>query len=64
MNRIKECRLKKLKTQKEVGEAVGLSKMAISHYENGRREPKLKTWEKLAEYFGVSVVYLMGIEWR
>lgn len=59
-NRIKELRLKRNKTQKEVGEAIGLTDRAIAHYENGIREPKLETWQKLADFFGVSVSYLLG----
>lgn len=61
-NRIKQLRLEQHKTQKEVGEAVGLSDRAIAHYEKGIREPKLETWIKLADFFGVSVSYLQGME--
>lgn len=32
----------------------------LSRYETGRREPKLETWQKLADYFNVSVPYLRG----
>lgn len=60
-NRIKQLRLEQHKTQKEVGKAVGLSDRAIAHYERGIREPKLATWLKLAEFFGVSVSYLQGV---
>ena len=60
-NRIKQLRLEQHKTQKEVGEAVGLSDRAIAHYEKGIREPKLETWIKLADFFGVPVSYLQGL---
>lgn len=60
-NRIKQVRLEKRKTQKELAKAVGLSDRAIAHYENGIREPKLETWIKLAEYLNVPVSYLQGI---
>lgn len=33
----------------------------LSRYENGSREPKLATWQKLADYFNVSVGYLQGV---
>lgn len=59
-NRIKQLRLEQHKTQKEVGEAVGLSDRAIAHYEKGIREPKLETWIKLADFFEVPVSYLQG----
>lgn len=35
---------------------------ALAKYERGNREPKLETWQKLANFFGVSVGYLQGIE--
>lgn len=60
-NRIKELRLERHKTQKEVGKAVGMTDRAIAHYENGIREPKLETWIKLAFYFNVPVSYLQGL---
>lgn len=60
-NRIKQLRLEQHKTQKEVGEAVGLSDRAIAHYEKGIREPKLETWIKLANFFGVPVSYIQGV---
>lgn len=60
-NRIKQLRLERHKTQKEVGKAIGLSDRAIAHYEKGIREPKLETWFKLSDYFNVPVSYLQGI---
>lgn len=60
-NRIKQLRLEQHKTQKEVGKAVGLSDRAIAHYEKGIREPKLETWIKLADFFGVPVSYIQGV---
>lgn len=60
-NRIKQLRLERHKTQKEVGKAIGLSDRAIAHYEKGIREPKLETWIKLADFFNVPVSYLQGL---
>ena len=61
MNRIKELRNKKHLTLKELGEKVGLANGTISRYETGKREPKLSTWQVLADFFNVSVPYLQGI---
>ena len=61
-NRIRELRNEQSLTLKELGEKVGLAPNTISQYETGDREPKLKTWQKLADYFDVSVGYLQGIE--
>lgn|GEM_PF-1665425 len=60
-NRILEVRTEKNTSQSQLAEAIGVSRQAISLYEKGEREPKLDTWVKLADYFGVSVGYLQGI---
>ena len=61
MNRIKELRQSKGLTQAELAQKVGVSNQAIHYYENDKREPKMETWQKLADYFGVSVPYLQGL---
>lgn len=61
-NRLKEIRTKKGLSLEKVGKGVGLATNTISRYETGKREPKLETWQKLADFFGVSVPYLQGIE--
>ena len=61
-NRIAELRKKKKVSQASVAEALGITRQAISLYERGEHEPKLETWQKLANFFGVSVPYLQGIE--
>lgn len=60
-NRILELREKKDVSQSQLADAIGVSRQAISLYERGDREPKLKTWQKMADYFGVSVGYLQGL---
>jgi transcriptional regulator with XRE-family HTH domain len=60
MNRIKNLRLEKNISQNELAKALGLTQQAISAYENGLREPDLETLNKLANYFNVSVDYLLG----
>ena len=59
-NRIKELRQKNHLTLKEVSQKVGMANNTLSRYETGKREPKLETWQKLADYFNVSVPYLQG----
>lgn len=63
-NRIRELRAEKKISQAQLAVAVGVTADAIGKYERGDREPKLKIWQKLADYFGVSVGYLQGIEER
>lgn len=60
MNRIKEIRERKGIGQKELAEKINTSQQAISLYETGKREPRLEAWQKLADFFGVSVPYLQG----
>lgn len=61
MNRIKELREKNNLTLRGLGKEVNMSSSRISQYETGKREPKLETWNKLAEYFNVPTSYLMGL---
>ena len=48
-------------TLKELGNALNMRDNTLSQYENNKREPKLETWRKLADFFNVSVEYLMGL---
>ncbi len=47
--------------QKEAAEALGISSGLLSHYEKGRRAPKLEFLAKAAKYYGVSSDYLLGV---
>lgn len=60
MNRIKELRQKNNLTLRGLGKEINMSSSRISQYETGKREPKLETWNKLADYFHVPVAYLKG----
>jgi HTH-type transcriptional regulator, competence development regulator len=56
-------RLKNLRgktTQEEVAGRIGISRARYSHYENGRSEPDTDILNKLADYYDVSVDYLLG----
>ena len=59
-NRIKELREKEGLTQEQLAKKAGLSNQSISFYETNRRKPKIETWERLADFFNVSVPYLQG----
>lgn len=60
-NRIKELRLEKGLSQRKLAEETGISQQSLSFYEKGDRNPKIETWQKLADYFDVPVTYLQGI---
>ena len=58
--RLKELRKEKGITQLKLAMDLGLSQNTISRYETGEREADYKTLIMLADYFGVSVDYLIG----
>lgn len=60
MNRLKELRQENRISQIELANKVHASNQAISAYESGTREPKEPMWQKLADFFNVSVPYLKG----
>lgn len=59
-NRIKQLRIEQHKTQKDVASYIEMTEQAVANYETGKREPKLATWKKLADFFGVSLLYITG----
>ena len=59
--------LKMLRTEKGLGQVelakqVGVSKGIISLWENGLRQPNMSSLIELAEFFEVSIDYLVGLE--
>lgn len=59
--RIKELRLEKGLTLKQVSEAIGVTLRAVYNYEAGIREPSFDTLCKLCRFFEVSSDYLLGL---
>lgn len=49
------------KKQTEMAQALGLSISAYCRYEYGEREPTASTIVRMAQYFGVSTDYLLGV---
>ena len=60
MNRIYELRKNKGWTQEELGKALGVTKVTISSYERGTRQPNPEMLSAMANVFGVSVDELLG----
>lgn len=47
---------------KEISEATGIGYSTLGNYNQGSRSPNAKNAQILAEYFGVSIPYLLGYE--
>ena len=60
MERLRELRKEKRLTQTQVGNYLGITVSAYGNYELGQREPSIDMLLKLADYFGVTVDYLLG----
>lgn len=60
--RLRDLRTISGKNQETVAEECGISRIALARYEGGQRMPKMNILAKLAEYYGVTVDYLMGRE--
>ncbi len=41
---------------------LNMSREALSHYENGKRNPDIQTLKLLSRYFNVSIDYLINGE--
>lgn len=60
MLRLKELREKNNISQVKLAMDLNLNQNSISRYENSEREADYKTLIALADYFNVSVDYLLG----
>ncbi len=57
--RLKELRKSKKISQIKLGLELNMSQNTISRYETGEREPSIADLIRIADYFGVSVDYLL-----
>lgn len=57
---LKELRIKKSISQKQLADVIGVSQQSINKYENHMIEPDINTLIALADYFNTSVDYLIG----
>ena len=60
--RLKELRLEKGLTQKQLAQNTGLSKSAIDFWEREQRVPNANAIIVLAKFFSVTSDYLLGLE--
>lgn len=59
-DKLKQLRNSHNLTQKELGEKFNLSQRVIGYYEKNERFPDQTTLLKIAEYFDVSIDFLLG----
>lgn len=58
--RLKALRIARKPTQKEIAKAVHITEVSYQRYEYGTVRPSLDTLIALADYFDVSLDYLVG----
>lgn len=59
MEKLRALRKAQDLTMKQFGEIIGVSESTISLYENGKRQPDFTTLKKIADYFSVTIDYLL-----
>ena len=59
-SRLRHLRIEKQMTQEELGKILGKSKNNISQYETNKRQADDETKKQLANFFNVSIDYLLG----
>lgn len=50
--------LRGAKTQQEAADGIGITKSALAMYERGERVPRDEVKVRIADYYGVSVLFL------
>ena len=60
--KLKELRIEKGLSQRKLGELLGFCNQTVSFWETGSRDPDLDALIKIADFFEVSVDYLLGRE--
>jgi len=59
-DRLRQLRENKQMYQKDLAKILGVSAGAIGMYETNKRAPDFETLNKIADYFDVTVDYLLG----
>lgn len=60
---LKELRKEKGLSQKEVADAIGVTRGAYGNYEQGTREPSIDILIKICKFFNTTPNYLLGFEY-
>ena len=60
--KLKELRIEKGLTQKQLAEQIDSAQSAIYYWESNKQEPTISALKKLCLFFNVSANYLLGLE--
>lgn len=60
--RLRDLRRARGMSSRRVSEYCGMSHGMVRFYENGMKEPKATALIALADFYGVSVDYILGLE--
>ncbi|MFJ7920038.1 helix-turn-helix domain-containing protein [Lysinibacillus fusiformis] len=58
--RLKYLRKSNNKTQQDIADILGITRPAYTAYEQSKRNPDYEILEKIADYYNVSIDYLLG----
>lgn len=61
MNRIAELRKNRGMSQKELSQKLGIAQNTLSQYENELRSPSMSISARMADFFEVSINFLLGL---
>ena len=61
-NRIRDLRKQSRLSQQALADQIGVFRNTISNWETGYSQISLENAKKVAEYFGVTIDYLLGLE--
>ncbi len=61
-NRIRDLRKKSRLSQQALADQIGVFRNTISNWETGYSQISLENAKNVAEYFGVTIDYLLGSE--
>lgn len=59
-DRLKELRKERNLTQEDIGNLCDVAKNTVSNWENNANQPSFEIVKKLAQYFGVTIDYLLN----
>lgn len=61
---LRELREEKDLTQQQLADKIGISQKAISFWETDKRTPNTDDYIKIADFFGVTLDYLVNREYK